>query len=136
MTSLRDLCNRAIELDGKATNGPWQHINHSDTVESWAEGENRSDYNCPDVTSVNRYNNAALIAEYRELCPEIARKALVLERQLETAMKALIDVIDIDARYNPSKSPGIEAEVCAIAIAEIKAMEADGECHSQNLPAK
>lgn len=79
--TLSELCARIDALDKAATKGPWQksagqiiQTNHI-TRDVWVMPRNDHDLD--------------LVAEYRSLAPQIAKRAMRMERQLEIAMRAL-----------------------------------------------
>ena len=76
-----ELAKRAIELDEKATKGPWDCHDMGPTL-----------VERPMLKSIpvhGPHADAALIAEYRTICPTIARALIKAEKKLAIAIDAL-----------------------------------------------
>ena len=121
-TEMNDLITRVLELDEKATPGPW---NRRDDGLYPFEVNTAEHSVCSTYTVRNSIeecrNNAGLISFYRTACPQLADRCEKLAKALEVAKAALQEIKGYEAPHREGICPyGCDTpHIATIALTEI-----------------
>lgn len=82
---------RALELDEKATDGPWSWINANSSIGRAGRLFGVSDLILDSEAGIfaDNFNDVNLIAEYRTLCPQLARDNQALKKAVTSQRESI-----------------------------------------------
>lgn len=117
LTRIKELCEEALALAGKATEGPWLHRRSNDDEIIQEAGDStgwKKDYPFAYIAKLGGWgydnNNVDLLTRSRTLVPQLANECLKLIRALEKAIEqrdnfinALGDYCDLEDRKETLK---------------------------------